>query len=120
MAMTFVPDEVLQRGRDLRAAGASWNAVGRGTGYPPETIRLRLDEEFAERQRARSGGGRSYIRKTYFVTKAQIAEMKAAIPRDTRSLQAKWMGDPLPGRSALDQRQAQHRGNATVLRGFPH
>lgn len=36
----------------------------------------------------------------------ELAARLAEIPADTRSLTARIFGDPLPGRSALDRRQA--------------
>lgn len=37
--------------------------------------------------------------------KAELAAAIASVPLDARSLTARLMGDPLPGRSALDQAQ---------------
>ncbi len=36
---------------------------------------------------------------------AELAERLKAVPADTRDLTGRWLGDPLPGRSALDQKR---------------
>ena len=38
-----------------------------------------------------------------FLTKADAARLLAEVPPDTRGLTAKLMGDPLPGRRAIDR-----------------
>lgn len=43
------------------------------------------------------------------MTKKQLSAAKAAIPKDTRDVSARLCGEPLPGRSALDQIQDEIR-----------
>lgn len=45
-------EEELAAGRQLRAEGLSWAAIGQQLGVSPETARYRLDDEFRTRVRA--------------------------------------------------------------------
>lgn len=98
-------DEQLQLARELRAAGMGWGSIGRRLGCGEDTIHERIDPGFRERPRGqRNSGPRTFIPVERRPPKPEVMRALASVPRDTRSRVARWMGDPLPGRSALDQR----------------
>lgn len=103
--MDLPPDQV-QRARELRAEGLSWSNIGARLGLHEDTMRRRIDPGFKERRTGprvrafiRAGGERH-------VTQAEAETALARVPTDTRSMSARVMGDPLPGRSALDKMRA--------------
>lgn len=110
-----ISDEILERARIMRAAGRSWNAIGRECGFDGDVIRWRIDPDFVARHKAMHGGPVSMIVHQRF-SHADIEVILRKVPPDTRSMQARFFGDPLPGRSALDKRNAQSRpGKPTVI-----
>jgi hypothetical protein len=105
----------LERARSMRAEGLTWEEIGRRLEYDCRSIRRRLDPEWAERTRKRDRNyTRHYLSKQERVetqheqgprhTPQEIAALRRLIPPDTRDLTARTFNDPLPGRSALDQK----------------
>lgn len=109
--MTPLPPEIMAKAKRMLAAGASWNAISRATGKNRETIQRRLDPEYAFNrdkgiQEARALRRQTGVsrRRTAASTNADAERALQALPLDTRPLTARLLGDPLPGRSALDKR----------------
>ena len=97
--------DVLAGARKLRAAGTSWASIGAHLGYHEHTIRKRLDPDFAEARRVRYASPAPCMQTMEpRLTPAEAERALATVPPDTRTLQARFLGDPLPGRSALDRR----------------
>lgn len=104
--MRVIPPEVFETVRSLRAEGVSWDKAARVVGFDRDVLRYRLDPKYAERQRGKYSGPPSTLRAAaYRPSSEELAALLSRVPRDTRSMQAKWLGDPLPGRSALDQKR---------------
>lgn len=89
----------------LRAAGLNWHAIAKELGVSTQTARCSVDlpyrEIIYERNNARRRGKtkrpvEEWKPKTVFVVPPTVL--------DSRSAFSRMMGDPLPGRSALDQR----------------
>jgi hypothetical protein len=94
------------RARELRAAGLSWASIGERLGYHERTIRERLDSDFAAAQRLRYTDAAAFIwMDEQRITPEEAARAIATVPVDTRGVQARFLGDPLPGRSALDRKR---------------
>ncbi|KGT75821.1 hypothetical protein MA20_32035 [Bradyrhizobium japonicum] len=74
----------------MRAEGESWTAIDKALGRAPRTSRSKWENEQGK-ERARADKAAGAIRPT---------------PAEHQSLTAAFFGDPLPGRSALDRRQA--------------
>jgi hypothetical protein len=92
--------------RKLRAGGLSWASIGARLGYHEKTIRERLDSDFAAAQRFRYTDPAAFIEMDeQRITPEEAARAIATVPLDTRSVQARFLGDPLPGRSALDRKR---------------
>lgn len=83
----------------LRATGTSFAKIGEAIGRTGESARSKY---------AQLDGGKNLNQD---IGRAAVNEMakqlKMEIPADTRTPIQKMMGDPLPGRSAFDQRKAQ-------------
>lgn len=102
----------------MLAAGTKWATISKATGLSVDRIRRRLDPGYAERRndgiraarRRREGliprASVSTIRHATGVRldPKEIAAALATVPPDTRDHTARLMGDPLPGRSALERR----------------
>lgn len=98
----------------MLASHMSWNEIGKCFGVNGETVRRAVDPVFRERRREQVAKRRSYASLGITpVTDAMCIDRRtvrqdaqarmAEIPDDTRGLTARICGDPLPGRSALDQ-----------------
>lgn len=109
--------EAIKKARQMIQAGATWKAVGRELGCAADTVRRWLDPQWAEMRRKQVNEAR--LRKRLgnpvqrekpqslrVAVKADAERAFAQVPPDTRDLTARIFGDPLPGRSALDQREA--------------
>jgi hypothetical protein len=102
-----IPPETLKRAAAMRDNGMSWGKIARAIGIGEERFRRLLDPGFSERRAAmirkaretRGFRGEPRVRVSPEEAKAALS----SIPSDTRSFTAKAMGDPLPGRSALDK-----------------
>lgn len=93
-----------------RECGRPWAVIAREIGITPHMLRREVDPEYAGLDALRRQRQRERYRKV------QSGELRRApddanairlpaVP-DTRDLTARIMGDPLPDRSALAQRQA--------------
>ena len=92
--------------RKLRDAGLSWAQIGARLGYHEKTIRERLDPDFAAARRLRYTDMVAFIGTSEErITPEEAARAIATVPLDTRGVQARFLGDPLPGRSALDRKR---------------
>ncbi len=101
--LSISPAQVDQA-RQLRALGRSWDSIGAEFGLHPDTMRRRIDPAYARSERFKYTGPMSFIRAGESrVSPADAARALAGVPVDTRTRQARFMGDPLPGRSALDR-----------------
>lgn len=104
--------------RRLRKQGTSWDKIGQVFGVTGDTVRIRLDPEYAERRRNRNNARRkerrlqecremstakkaSGVRYSAGARAYQAEEgwqsQIALMPRDTRSITATVLGDPVPG-----------------------
>ena len=106
-----IPEEALDTARVMRGMGIAWGRIARTVGFGEERIRRILDPAFAAR---RAAGIRQARHMRAFrgehQSRLSAAEARAAIeavPPDTRSTTSRLLGDPLPGRSALDRRTYQ-------------
>lgn len=101
--MRHISEETLEMTRTLRSLGLSWEKIGRQVGFGPDVLRYRLDPT---RKRGGESGLSSTLRSLPFrPTQAELDSLLSKVPRDTRDFTARVCGDPLPGRSALDQRR---------------
>lgn len=102
---------------ELRKNNMTWNAIAAKLGASLETVHRAIDPTYGSVRRGSANATRKSRRKASpNARSAHIAEAKpsaedaaralAAIPPDTRDFTARLFGDPLPGRSALDQRGA--------------
>jgi len=104
--------------RRLRSQGLTWSQVGALIGTSHFTARMVVDEVFRERETVRKRARTWKVRAANEAASVQTSipgrpigdEIRGELPpaRDTRSLTQRLLGDPLPGRSALDRmRQSQ-------------
>lgn len=111
-------DKILADAKRLRGTkNWTWSAIARKHRLAIQTIRRRLDAEYADRLREiarikngadfRGDGPRIYVDPEARPDPAVVAASRRAIPIDTRSVTQRILGDPLPGRSALDRRIAR-------------
>lgn len=91
----------------MREMGKSWGTLARHFDCSEETIRRVIDPEY---RRVRSERYRpvhdKIISNAGRFPPAEVERILRTIQPDTRTLQAKFMGDPIPGRSALDKKRA--------------
>lgn len=98
--------------------GTAWRRAAEETGVPYDALRRALDPIYKAQRceavnRARHRIDRSAIIKRQHLgddprtkpDEATVARLRAAIPADTGPLTARLLGDPMPGRSALDRRR---------------
>lgn len=95
---------------DMRGRGIGYAAVAAETGISEHRLRARLDPEYMERRRQQArarrngtAGPKSLLRVSRSLSVEEAQRIIYALPRDTRDFTARVMGDPLPGRSALDR-----------------
>ena len=109
--------EQIEEARELHARGWTFRRIGERLGCAFHTVKRVLDPDYAVKRRiavreARQIREPSLPRKTAqesataVSVKEDAAARLAEIPKDHRSLTGRLFGDPLPGRSALDRRQA--------------
>lgn len=107
-------NEILEEARHLLSFGLGFDRVGRTLGVGRDWLMRRLVIGYTEkcRQSVRSSAAFSLGPTHRVLPEARLtaAEVLARIPPDTRDLTGRLLGDPLPGRSALDKRagRAQH------------
>jgi hypothetical protein len=105
--MIALTPEQMARAKALLAEGKTWGVIAKLVGSTYFTVRCELDPSYRSRRAAQIREARA--RKppsTKAVTLEEAQRAIAAIPDDTRALTARLLGDPLPGRSALDRRGA--------------
>ena len=101
---TFTESD-LRTARKLRESGTSWDALGAYFGCDHETIRRQIDPEYRKVRSDRYKPQHSPFHvSARALPRKDVAARLAEIVPDTRSRVARWMGDPPPGRSALDRR----------------
>ena len=110
---TPLTDDELSRATEMRANGIAIFAIAAALGVPDDRVRKTLNPEYAARVRAEKA--RQHYRNRSRIdagietidreARKDAARLRQQIPPDTRSLTARIAGDPLPGRSALDQQQ---------------
>jgi hypothetical protein len=102
-----ISPEQIASARDMRASGVSWANIGLRIGVHENTIRERIDPVFAAAKRFRYAGPHSLLRNgQQRISKAEQERALGSIAADTRTRHARLMGDPPPGRSALDRKLA--------------
>lgn len=103
------------RARNLRNMGLSWNEVARKLGVSVIFLRRAIDADYVQRRRLYGKVHRAKCQKqrgrsdfvncaTHAATRRMAERLLSDLPQDTRNITARLMGDPLPGRSALDRR----------------
>ncbi len=97
--------EDIQQAKRMRKQGMSYYEIGKRLEIRWTTVRRALDPEYAAQQRERER--RSRERRAsgeqpsrYQKLRADAERASMHIPRDTRTLTQRILGDPLPGRSA--------------------
>lgn len=106
------PEEVKARARQYRELGYSVSRIAKMLDTDPTSVRCWTDPEYVERRRAQIRALRPrYKKAARFYNRNETGrltpEEEAALPPlppDTRSTTGVLLGDPLPGRSALDRR----------------
>lgn len=104
--------------RSMRLAGRSWLSISAAVGAGVEAIRRAVDPEWAAKRREGQNANRKRLRisrdlpspkqqrpDTNRPTLDEARRAIAGVPRDTRDLTSRLLGDPLPGRSALDRKE---------------
>lgn len=101
--------------RKLRDSGLSWSDIGRELGITGTTAKMAVDPDYAARRRSNINARRidqtsrvtdkNRVTPPSRLTAAEARKVIARIPPDTRTPMQKMLGDPLPGRSALDMRK---------------
>jgi len=109
----------LDAARRMRAKGAAWTAIGKRFGFGGEYVKRRVDPEYAEHRRTSIRESRRIRRQVLGLppvkagrpsgipspeTRRDAERILSTLPPDTRTPIQKLMGDPPPGRSALEQR----------------
>lgn len=114
MRARLKPNQI-EEARRMRESGQSWRAIGRAFSISTDAVMAAIDPIFAERRRqnirdwrAKNGRGLGGRRET--LSEWIDPALVPSVPRDTRGLTGYLMGDPLPGRSALDLRASQTTG----------
>lgn len=116
MKRVHLSDEQIKQAKKLRAAGWTWTRLGQKFGCAWETVRRRIDPEYAEFRKQQINRARGVHRigdvaplLRERATRADVRHSAESlmddVPADTRDLTARMLGDPLPGRSALDQKK---------------
>ncbi len=112
----IIPDATWARASALRDKRCSWAGVAEMTGVTVDRLRRKLDPGYAEyrndqhkankqrRPKPTREGSAGYVLRG--MTMAEVMSAIASVPTDTRDFTARLCGDPLPGRSALDQRKS--------------
>ena len=102
-----ISDETKEAIRDLRARGMTWLDISNRFGVSYTTARCICDPVYAANEAERRRRWTIRHEQKMELQRAQAAgkpkEYLPPVPRDTRDLTARIMGDPLPGRSALDR-----------------
>lgn len=113
----MLTDQKIENIRRLKENGASLRALCAEFKMSDFEMRSIINPAWREMRRAqvraarqrRGQGGISRHPEQGRVSRDEFLQRSATIPRDTRDLTARLFGDPLPGRSALDQMQEMPR-----------
>lgn len=109
MSADVFTSQVLKRALELKEQGMTWSRISARLGVSDEGLKRRLVPGFATRRQAlirqarydralgKSSDGARHI------PEAEVLAVLRTVPSDTRRPIARLMGDPLPGRSALDR-----------------
>ena len=112
MAADVFTSQVLQRALELKDEGMSWSRISARLGVSDEGLKRRLVPGYATRRQQMIREAREYRalgrspNKPRHVPEAEALAVLRSIPVDTRGFTARVMGDPMPGRSALDRKKA--------------
>lgn len=106
-----VESEAFDLARQLRAENLNWTEVAKRTGLTVDILRRRIDPGYSHRRYAqdRKMGRKEVGKMLHFhergprITVEETKKLLATVPVDTRPFFARMMGDPLPGRSALEK-----------------
>ena len=81
-----------------------WKEIGAAFNVWPRSLMYALETK--DQIKERHSGDGSTVKTKRVGLRAAAEALFGQIPTDTRSLTAQLLGDPLPGRSALDQERA--------------
>lgn len=110
-------DQIKPEVERMRLDGFSWAAIGRKLGVRQELAKRAVDAEYDAKIRERQKNYHRERRQTFKVGKKnhfvrhEVIDPSVlnTIPPDTRTFTARALGDPLPGRSALDRKMQGDR-----------
>lgn len=95
--------EILAKAEQLRAGGMSWEKLSQELGQTKSWIRYRIDPTYKELRRKQCQNVFQGIdpacmpsRGVPPLTKEQLRERLSLVPKDTRDLTGRLMGDPIP------------------------
>jgi hypothetical protein len=103
----------VEKARALKAQGWGYTRIGELLGTTGQTVKTRLEPDYEELRKQRTNeirrSHRGYSIKDVVLSERRVPEeilaaRLAEIPQDTRTQGQRLLGDPLPGRSALDRR----------------
>jgi len=94
-----IPQALYPEAQRLYAAGKGYRQISAALGVSETSVRRMV----GKLEVIRVGGDRRYTERAE--EKAAAKKLLRQIPQDTRGLTARIAGDPLPGRSALDQQR---------------
>jgi hypothetical protein len=111
MTRKSAPPFDVNKAKAMRAAGTSWRLIAKEFGVSQEKVQRKIDPGYAEHRneqlRAKYRAETRAITNHYASgaqTSADAERLMDEIPRDTRDLTARLMGDPLPGRRSIDRK----------------
>lgn len=104
MSPRKLTQEETQEARQMARSGVGFDVIAQRFGCHAQTVRRAVDPEYGERRRETVRQNRLSHGYAARATEADWRSRLAEVPRDTRDLTAHLLGDPLPGRSALDRR----------------
>jgi hypothetical protein len=112
MSDLVLSPDMLVDALEMRKQGRSWRAIAAGLGVGEDWLRRRADPGYRTRANAL---WKARNRGPHFVPALDGlgSEPPQRVPLDTRTRFARAMGDPVPGRSALDQRRYSQAGLTT-------
>jgi hypothetical protein len=99
--------EVLDKARSLRHHGHDWKTVCIELDIGYDWLRTRIDPDYCEyrKKKRRRELHITTSASGSHMSQAEYLQRRRSVPKDTRNLTQRLMGDPLPGRSALDMRE---------------
>lgn len=134
MRYTRITDKQVERATKLLADGHSWRAIAAEVGASHDGIRRRVDPKYRAMKNEASNKANRRYSSTYYGSTGVSANVHSKRPPEEviaecamaharrRSLTAEVLGDPLPGRSALDKMRAAQTSadDATLPRCQSH